>query len=142
MAIKLFSGKDENIANETKDRIDHKVKNKNENEEAITMADNKKVTNPDGENGTPAEPAKKEPVAKAKVKKTETEERITGLKNVLRHPIKAYKQNKKGVNRVLAAFGIGVGTGVGVSYGAAKIGETMANRRAAARDRDEDLEIK
>ena len=102
-----------------------------------------KKTNPEvGNENAAAEPAKKEPVAKAKVKKVETEERITGFKNVIRHPIKSYKQNKKGVNRVLAAFGIGVGTGVGVAWGAARIGENMANSRAAARDRDEDLEIK
>lgn len=139
-----FANKTENsseiIAKNSTDSIDQKVENNIEKENK-TMAE-KKVNNPENENETPAETAKKEPVAKAKVKKADAEERITGFKGFVKHPIKYVKQNKKAVGHVAAAFGIGVGTGVAGAYGAAKLGETMANRRAAARDRDEDLEIK
>ena len=150
MAIKLFKTSTENVANRTDessgiiaknstDSIDQKVEN-NIKKESLTMAEKK--TNPEVEkNETAAEPAKKEPVAKARVKKTDAEERITGFKGFVKHPFKYVKQNKKAVGHLAAAFGIGVGTGVAGAYGAAKLGETMANRRAA-RDRDEDLEIK
>lgn len=127
------------LAKNSKSKIDRKVENKFEEDK--TMAE-KKTAAPEVEAQEPEEKTEaKKPVAKAKVKAAQPEERITGFKGFLRHPIRYTKQNKKQIGKIAAAFGIGVGTGVAGAYGAAKIGDSIASKRANKSAHRDEMEI-